>query len=503
MNRSRVQNAKRNFSFGVINRVLSIVIPFIARTVIIKFLGEEYLGLNTLFTSILQVLSITELGFSSAISASMYTPLAMGDTKKVSALLKLYRDIYKVIGVSILILSACLLPFLPRFISGEVPAGVNIYVLFSIYILNTSCSYMLFAYNITLLNANQRSDITERIGSTTKLVTGILQIGAIVFYKSIMLYVLLTLICSLSYNIYCNIVAKRMYPQYRCEGKVDKSEQQKIKKNIFSLALQKFGNAVSVSIDSIIISSFLGLNLVAIYGNYNYIISSVTMFISLFFGAISAGIGNSVALETKEKNFRNFNEIVFANSWLIGWSSCCFICLSQRFMKIWLGDEFLLSLDVLICIVMCFYINQIRLTTKTYKNATGIWWQDRFRPIVGCVVNLALNIVLVKTIGISGVVISTIISYLVVEIPWETRVLFRDYFEVSPMRYFGDLTTMFIKWIVVIVATYFICSFIPYDIFGMCCTIIVCMTIPNLIMFLFSYSKRELLYSYYSRILLR
>lgn len=497
---SRIENAKRNIVFGAINRILSLIIPFVSRTVIIQHLGEEYLGLNSLFSSILQVLSITELGFSSAIAASMYKPIAEGDTIKVSALLNLYKRIYKFIGISIIVFAAGVIPFLPNLINGTPPDGVNIYVLFVLYVLGTSFSYLLYAYDITLISTHQRSDITDKVGSTTKLLTGILQIISITVFKSILTYVVLNLICVIAYNIICHIVSRKMYPHYACTGKISKIEQKKITKDIFALAISKFGNTISVSLDTIVISSFIGLNMVAVYGNYNYVVSSIVTFISLIFGSVVAGIGNSIVLESKEKNYRNFCDISFLNSWIIGWCSCCLLCLSQRFMTLWLDDaSMLLPIGVLISIVLCFYINQLRLTTQTYKNAAGLWWPDRFRPLIGCALNLILNIYLVQKIGVAGVVISTIVSYLFVELPWETRVLFKHYFGISPSGYFGDIFSMFVKWVATIAITYFLCLNIPQGIFGFIYSCLICLIIPNAVMALLNYQKMGILLGYASK----
>lgn len=487
---NRTKNSTRNMLFGGINRFVSIFFPFIVRTVIIKVLGEEYLGLNSLFSSILQVLNVTELGFSSAISASMYKPIAEKDTYMISALLRLYKNIYKLLGYGLLIIGFGLLPFLKYFINGEPPTGVNIYLLFILYLLQTVCSYLFFAYKVTLINAHQRSDLTEKVGAISRIITSILQIFVIVVLKNIILYVFLNLICTLVYNLGCSYIADKRYPEYKCSGDLSNEIKSNITKNIGALAIQKIGNTVSTTLDTIIISAFLNLSTVAIFGNYNYIITAIITFISLIYGSITASIGNSIAIESIEKNYNDFKKFSFMNTWLVGWCAICLICIFQAFMKVWMGKKLLFSISVVIIMVIYFYISQIRRVVLTYKDAAGMWYADKYKPLVGCLVNLFFNIILVKIIGVSGVVISTIISYLFIELPWETHVLFKLFFKRSEMDYYKKVLLNTIKIVISGVITYWICTFVPDGIIGIIIRLVICISIPNTLLFIM-FNKNE------------
>lgn len=491
----RTKNSVRNIFYGSFNRILSIIIPFIIRTAIIYVLGEEYLGLNSLFTSILQVLSITELGFGTAIAASMYQPIADNDTDTVSALLNVYRKIYKVVGLGILLCGLIILPFLPHLINGKPPENINIYTLFILYLANTVCGYLFFAYKVTLIWAHQRSDLTEIIGSITRLITGIIQIIVIMVFKNIMLYVFLNVVCTFLYNMGCSYMANKHFPQYTCSGNITKKDRKKIIRDVSALAIQKIGNTVSLSLDTIIISIFLNLNIVAIYGNYNYIIGAISTFINLIYGSITASIGNSIVRETKEKNYKDLKNFMFLNSWLIGWCSCCFICIFQPFMKIWMGNNRLLPMGIVILLVIYFYISQIRKLIQTYKDAAGIWWEDKFRPIFGCIVNLSFNIILVKYYGVYGVVLSTIISYLFVEMPWETQVLFKIYFKQKTSDYYMSLLIMTIKIIFSIFVTYYICSLLKDGLVNILLRLLLCLTIPNVIIVLLNIKNPSMVWT--------
>ncbi|AWI06381.1 lipopolysaccharide biosynthesis protein [Clostridium drakei] len=491
----RTKNSSRNIIYGIANRIVSILFPFIIRTIIIKVLGEEYLGLNSLFASILQVLNLSELGFGTAMIFSMYEPIAKDNEEEICALLNLYRKIYRLIGVGILFVGLSLLPFIKYIISGSYPKDINIYFLYFLYLVNTSISYLLFAYKKSLLTAHQRSDLIEKVGVSVRIVISIIQLILLIEFKSFILYVISNIVCTVTDNIICSILVDRRYPQYRCRGILNKAVTLVIAKRVGALAFQKIGNTVSTSLDNIIISAFLGLSTVGIYGNYCYIISAITAFLTLIYGAITAGIGNSIIVETKEKNYRDFNKLTFINAWIVGWCSICLVCLYQPFMMIWVGSSLMLEFTTVILLVAYFYITLIRKIVQTYKDADGMWWEDKFRPLVGCGINLIFNIVLVSKIGINGVIISTIISYFFIEMPWETNVLFKNYFQKSELIYYFKLVIYTVVICLVGALTYYVCSMVPgYGVICFISKIIVCVIIPNVIFLIISFRSTEFQY---------
>lgn len=497
MNNSRTNNSLRNIGYGVVNRVVSILFPFVVRTIFIKTLGEEYLGLNSLFSSVLQVLNLADLGFASAIVASMYKPIAEGNEKKVSALMKLYKNLYRFIGVSILVVGLIITPFIGNLINGNPPADVNIYALWFLYLVNTVISYLFFAYKVSLINAHQRNDITEKIGAACRIIFSVLQIIVVLVYQNIYMYVILTVINSVVYNLWCARECDKRYPQYSCKGSLDKETKNNISKNVLALALQKIGNTVSVSLDSIVISAFLGLRIVAVYGNYFYIVTAISTFINLIYGSITASIGNSIATESKEKNLRDLYKFVFMNTWIVGWCSICFICLFQDFMTIWMGKSLLFEMPVVVFLVIRFYSEQIRKIVLTYKDAAGMWWEDKWRPVIACAVNLTFNVILVKSIGVKGVMISTIISYALIEIPWETHALFKYYFKTKEREYYLKLLIMTFKMCVACIITFSICYLIRFNTFlSLIVKGLICIFIPNIILMILNIRNKDFFSSF-------
>lgn len=487
----RTKNSAKYFAFGSLNRIVGLFIPFFLRTLVIHYLGENYLGINSLFSSVLGVLNLAELGFGTAVATSMYKPVAEDDTDTVCALMALYRKVYRIIGIVVLVVGLALVPFLNVFVNGECPAGVDIYILYTIYLMSASGGYFLFAYKQTILSVHQRGDLIEKVNMVVKLGVTIAQALAIIYFRSIYLYVILNVINNVLCNLFCAYIVSKNYPQYHCGGIVEPEIKMAIYKKVGGLMIQKLGQTLSTQLDTIIVSSFLGLIAVARYSNYLYIANSVGSFIQLFFGTMTAGIGNAIVINSVDWNYKNLRKIQFIGAWIIGWCSICLSVLYQPFMKIWIGEDKLLANSTVAFLVIYFYIRYSKCLVVTFKDASGMWWEDKFKPLVSGALNLAINIVLVRNIGVNGVILSTIFSYLFVEIPWETHVLFKKYFRRSEKEYY----LVHFKYLVVtgIVGgiTYFLCSFIPdAGILLWIAKAMVCTIVPNTLYFVV-YRKQE------------
>ena len=489
----RTKNASRNMIFGVVQKVYQIIIPFVMRTIMIHYMGISYAGLNNLFTSILQVLNLSELGIGAALIYSMYDPIAKDDTKKICALMSLYRTCFRVIGIVIFVIGCLLLPFLPELISGTIPEGLNLYTLYLMYLGNTVLSYWLFAYKNSLLYSHQRTDVYSKVVLITNTIQYILQVYALLVIQNYYVYLAVSIISQLITNILTARVVDTMYPNYQPRGSVDKETIKDIKKRTKGLITNKIGSTVLLSADSIIISAFLGLSVLAIYQNYFFIVSSVISIIYIIYQSILAGIGNSLIVEKSSKNFKDFRTMTFIISWIATFCSSCLMSLFQPFMKIWMGEGYLLDYPIIICIVIYFYIFEIDQLIGTYKDAAGIWYADRYRPLVTALVNVILNIILIKSMGLYGVILSTIISMLFIEIPWMISNLFHSVFENEKIY---PYVLLLIKYagIAIIINTivFLICNNIEDDgISTFLVKLVICMIVPNILEVLIFFKNEE------------
>ena len=455
---ARTQNASRNIIYGVILRIYQTIAPFIIRTALIHYLGIEYLGLNSLFNSVLQVLNLAELGVGSAMVFCMYRPIAEDDTDRICAIMRLYRLYYKIIGLVILGVGVLLIPVLPHLISSDVPQDVNLYVIYLLNLIATVVSYWLFAYKNSILNAHQRIDISSKVNLVMITVQYVIQYIILWKMHNYYWYLITVIIIQIITNLVIAYVANRMYPNYKPSGQLSVTEVRNINSKVRDLFTAKVGSVILNSADSIVISAFLGLTTLAIYNNYYYVISAIHNFIMIGFSAITAGIGNSLITESLEKNYKDFKQMIMLVSWILVVCVSCFLNLFEPFMEMWVGKENMLHLSVVILLCIYFYLVEINGILNVFKDAAGMWHEDRWRPLVVALINLILNLVLVQFIGIYGVIISTIVSLLFVGIPWVTRNLFKMLFKKSPKKFILMQIKTFGCAMLSASVTYFVCG---------------------------------------------
>ena len=446
-------------------------------------MGVQYLGLNSLFTSILQVLNLTELGVGSAMVYSMYKPIAEDDTGLICALMGLYRLYYRIIGIVIAVIGVIITPFIPYLIKSDLPAGLNIYVLYLLNLVSTVLSYWLFAYKSALFYAHQRLDVISKIILITNTFQYIMQLIVIIFVKDYYLYVLAALFTQALTNVVTAIVATKRYPEYTPKGKLSSQMVKDINQRIRDLFTSKIGATVVNSVDTVVISTFLGLTVLAVYQNYFYILTSIIGLVATIFSACTAGIGNSVIVETKEKNFNDLKKFTFLIAWIAGFCTCCFLCLYQPFMEIWVGKELMLKFSAVICFCIYYFVYEINQLLNTYKDAAGIWHEDRFRTLVTAMANLIMNLIMVQFWGIYGVLLSTVLSTLFIGMPWLLHNLFSVLFE--PKQLLSYLKSL-MQYVMVVclscVICYVICQFIDLNIWmNLVLRAVVCCIVPNLI----------------------
>jgi len=493
MQLNRTKNATRNIFFGIIQKIYTLLVPFIIRTAMIHFMGVKYLGLGSLFTSILSVLNLTELGVGSAMVFSMYKPIIDDDTKKICALMRLYRTYYRIIGSIILVVGILLTPIIPSLVKGDLPDGINLIILYYLNLFATVLTYFLFAYKNSILGAYQRNDITIKINLIiTTLQYGLQLITIIIgnYYA----YVIVALFTTALGNIVTALVVNKLYPQYKATGTLDKSEVKTINQRIRDLFTSKIGAVIVDSADTLVISAFLGLEILAIYNNYYYILTSLFGFIGILFASCTAGIGNSLIAESKEKNYNDFKKFLLIISWITGVCTACLLSLFQPFMKIWVGDKLMLSISMVVCLCIYFFVHEINRLMTNYKDAAGMWHEDRFRPFITAMTNLILNLFLVQFIGLFGILLSTVLSTIFVGMPWLTYNLFTVIFNRSALDFIKSLFKYIFITLFTCIICYFIVQYIYIDgIIGFTVKGCIAFAISNILFFICLHKTKDFL----------
>lgn len=246
------------------------------------------------------------------------------------------------------------------------------------------------------------------------------------------------------------------------------------------------------STDSIVISAFLGLTALAKYNNYYYIMNSVFGFICIAFSSCMAGVGNSLVIESREKNYNDLKKITFLTEWIAGFSTCCLLCLYQPFMKIWVGEENLLSFGIVICFSIYLLVVVTNQMICLYKDAAGIWHADRWRPLITAMVNLCLNLLTVNFLGLYGVILSTVVSMVVVGMPWLIHNLFTTVFHRSSREFVKHLLFYVFVSACACIITYLVCGSIEDSgILTFIIKILICCVLPNAIFLLVYYRTPE------------
>lgn len=462
MKSENVKNTTRNIVWGIVNRGVAFLVPFFMRTALIQLLGTEYLGLDSLFSSILQMLNIAELGFSSAIVFSMYKPIATNDSEKICALLNLYRTAYRVIGLLILAVGLLLTPFLPRLIKGDIPADLNLYLLYFIFLGNTVIGYWMFAYKKSLLSAHQREDLNVNANTIFTLLKNLLQFFLLAIFHDYYLFLLIMPITSAAENLYIEWLTRKRFPQYVCRGPLDRGARKDIFKRISGLMIQRLCRQSRNSMDNIIISAYLGLAQVTMYGNYYTILYGIHTLLECITKAMTASVGRNIVVADTEKNHADMVRFTFMYMWIASVCTVCLFVIFQPFMLLWMGKELMLSRGPVI--LLCIYLYSLCMgdIRSVYVTSAGLWWEGRFRSAMEAAANILLNILLGRYFGISGIILATILSIVMINFIYGTTIIYRYYFK-NRKLYVYYLQHIFYASVTVITAliVYTICNKLP------------------------------------------
>lgn len=476
------KNTIKNVIWGIINKIILTIFPFLVRTVIIRTLGADYVGVSGLFKAILSFLNISDLGISSAIVCTMYVPIADDDNNAICALMRFYRNCYRVISIVIAIIGVILVPFLNLLIKGETPPGIDIYILYTIYLTNSVSGYIFFAYRDCLFSAHQQNDIQYKIQTITMAFQYIGQIIVLLFFKNYYFYAIFLPLSTIFYNLLIAYSSKQRYPQYLCKGRVPANLLAQIKKQVMGLVIGKINVAVRNSLDSIFISSFIGLIAVGMYSNYYMIISSVMSFIDIISVSMVAGVGNRIATKTKEENFSEYNQMLFCSQWVTGFCAICVFCLIQPFMKIWAGENLLFKNMMAVICGMYVLVGKMNLIGGVYSSALGLWWQMRVYSIIDIPINIFMNWLFAYKWGAYGIVLATVICLFTYGIPISQLILFKNYFGSDKYKKSLFMSYKYMVVTVIIgIVTYCVCTLkIQNDLIKLLYCSSVCIIVPNI-----------------------
>ena len=494
MKSERKKSSFKNMITAVSSNVLTIIVGLVAQAVFIKILGSEYLGLNGLFSNVISMLGIVELGMGSAIIYNMYKPIAENDHEKIKSLMQFYKKSYRIITLIISIIGIMIIPFIKYIVDIEsVTVGINVYLVYILFLLETICSYIL-SYKRSMLYADQKEYITNIIHMGYTILVNTMQLTFLYFTHDYYLYLIIKVMMRLVENIVISSYVNRRY-SYLLDNNVTKLDR-KTEKDIFqkirALFFHKIGTFIVSGTDNIIISKYLGLVTVGLYSNYYMIINAVQTVINHIIQATRASVGNLLVTESKTKQFDIFNKIRFVNFWISCFSSICIFVIMDSFITIWIGYKFVLPTKVLLVLVINFFIVSSRSTYGAFKEAAGIFYEDRFVPIIESILNIVLSIIFVKKFGLMGVFMGTIASGLVLWCYSYPKYVYNKLFGRKISDYIKETIYYFIIFILIAGFTYSLAILISFDniYLQFISNVLIALIVPNVIMLLL-FSKDE------------
>ena len=480
----RTEKVVKNSATNVIGQGLQIALQFITRTVFIYVLGKEYLGISSLFTNILTVLSVTELGLGSAIAFCLYKPLANNDERKIRAFMQLYRRAYLFIGLAVCIIGIALLPALP-YLMKDTTDLVDVRLYYLLYLAQSVSSYWFFAYKITLLNADQKQYVFNLINYSAMIISSIVRIIILVVFKSFFWYTVCGIGTQIMSNYMVSLKVDKLYPYLKGPKEaISKEDKTTLIKNVFSTSLYKINSVIVSTIDNLLISAYISVVAVGLYGNYSLIVSSLMSIIKIVFQGMGASVGNMYQIESKEQNEKTFRAVSFLVYWIFGWCGICLAVLLNPFIKIWIGEDYLFSKITVLIIVFNFVTQGFQQPAIIYKDACGLFWQGKFRPLATAITNLIFSLILAPKYGITGIVIGTIISRFITVWWFEPKLVYKHAFKMSSKSFFVNYFIAVGVLVSLYVATEFLCSHVPGDqLMSFVAKMFVCAVFPNVIVY--------------------
>lgn len=487
--KSRTQYAIKNIGFSTYNKILSLILSFVSRTVFIHYLGSGYLGLNGLFGDVLNLLSMADLGFGVAMAYSFYEPLAHDDKRKVAALVTFYKRAYTVIALVVTVVGLLLIPFLPYLINLDKPiAHINLYYLFSLA--NVVASYV-SVYKTTILSADQRNYVVVKITMITSIIQTVLQIAVIILFKSYLTYLIVGTFFVWFNNVYASHVASKEYPYINEKVELKKSDRQDIYKNISSVFIYKVANVLLTATDNLLISVLVGTVAVGYYSNYQMIQTRVIEFYTLLFSSITASIGNLIITEGYDKRYQVFNtgqSISFITSGII---VPCYTILINSFIGIWLGPKYVFNVWTTLAIGLNTYFSCVMQPLWSYREATGLYRKTKWIMVICAIENLVLSVVLGKMWGVAGILFASAFSRATTYIWYEPKILFKEYFNRGTKKYYQDLLVNLLFVLALIAIGVFIIKIIVPKNFVVWCVAAVIIFALSSSSALFAYRKTE------------
>lgn len=490
---NRTQKSVKNMTIGMLSQLFTLLLSFVSRTVFIKFLTAEYLGISGLFSNVLTVLSFAELGIGDAMTYAMYKPVKEDNRKLVNQLMVVYKKAYT--GIAVVVGAIGLgLSFFLSFIIAEPPdIPESLQLIFWLYVVNNMASYIL-TYKKSILIAYQENYIVSEVQQIASLIQQIAQMIVLCFTKQYILYLIIQILCTILNNIIISVVVKKRYPWINEKDgeELPQEVSKEIFKNVKALSISKIAGVVSNGSDNIIISKFVGLSSVGVASNYTMIINSLNGILWNGLSSLTSSFGNFNVDSTIGQRRKLFNELFLCSYWLYGFMTIGIITLANSFVQLWVGSNYLVPQGVVLALVLITYISGVNFPVYTYQSTLGMFDKMKIPYVLFAVFNILLSILLGKNWGLFGVYIATSITRLCTSEVSSGYYVYSYGLKLSPLKYLKKYVIYFLILILNILVTNYAVSLVQIaGIIGFSIKVVTCTVVCNAIYFVCFFRTTE------------
>ena len=439
MEQSRVKNTVRNSVVGIFSYLLTSALTFVSRTVFIQYLGEQYLGISGLYSNILAVLALSDLGVNTVMVYSLYRPIAEHDMQRISALIHYFKKLYGLVAIVIATLGILCIPLLPYIVNESLLTQEELIRYYLLVLANSVCSYLAISKS-TLIRADQNMNIIQGVQAATSFLMHIAQIIILVTTRNYTIYLVMPIVGTMTNNVLLTLIANKKYP-YLKEKIDDKTVAKEIKVKLFSnlkaTFLYKLGATIINSTDNILISIMAGTVVVGYYNNYYTIVTMVNAIINIGINSVLASIGNYYTTKEAQDRFGLFKLLLFGFYALAGFCAASYLAVFDDFIAWWIGDRFVLDTVFLLALVANCTVACISNPLWMSRESSGVFESVRYVMISAALINIALSILLGKIMGLAGIILATALARLVTLFWYEPRILCKKVFQVQTSEYWG------------------------------------------------------------------
>lgn len=482
---SRTEYSILNIAAGLGGYALSVILSLINRMVFTRCLPPAYLGISGLFSNILSMLSLAELGVSGAIVYALYKPLAQNDEEKIASLVQVFGKAYRTIGLVIGGLGLCVLPFLDLLIGEQPEISESIHLIYVFFLFNTASSYF-FTYRSTLLVAAQKYYLVTGLNYLILCVQEVLQAVFLFLTKNYIGYLLIQTGFSLLYYVWISNIAVKQYPYIKGTNikPLDAEEKKRILKDVQDLMLYKVSGVLVNGTDNIIITYFKGLATTGLASNYTLLTNTLNSLLNQVFNGIGASVGNHIVTESDEKKFEMYSFLNMVNFWLFGWAALgIYFCASDLVILLF-GEKYVLPDNIPLIMAVSFYISGVTNVIGTYKHTMGLFHYGRFTQLFTALLNITFSILLGKCWGLFGILFATVIARACTHLWYTPYVVYKYGFKRNPMEYFKG----YLKYLIILLIAAGVCELVLRIISGPLIVqtilkIILCSVVTNVVFF--------------------